>query len=352
MFEFKSKNINKKYLLLSFIIVIAIILMINAMNYKRLICETEHTIFLKENSGNSTLNEKNIYGNHLVFGDNINGYPYNIVPNIVHYILFSIHEIQFSHFISLLSVLLNQKPDQIIIHCDCNLLNGEYYKRILKIIPKTRTILTIRQIERPTKIFGRNLSKGWLNWHSADVTRIKLLLEFGGIYLDQDIYVVKSLDIYRKYEMTLGWDAINSFSNAIFIAHKNSRFLKLYLDSYRNYDSTQWTYNSQILPTESILKKKPELIHRVIHEFGTHGPVICPKLFIDYDSKWRQNYYAIHLFIRGKRITFPDWCFDGRKHVDFEFDDEVSKNLNTTYGEMARLVFNFEDSLNEVQSVA
>jgi predicted patatin/cPLA2 family phospholipase len=80
--------------------------------------------------------------------------------------------------------------------------------------------------------------------------------------------------------------------------------------------------------------------------------VICPKLFIDYDSKWRQNYYAIHLFIRGKRITFPDWCFDGRKHVDFEFDDEVSKNLNTTYGEMARLVFNFEDSLNEVQSVA
>jgi hypothetical protein len=243
-----------------------------------------------------------------------------------------------------LSVLRNQKPDQIIIHCDCDHLNGEYYKRILKIIPKTRTILTLRQIERPTQIFGRNLSQEWLNWHSADVTRIKLLQEFGGIYLDQDVYVVKSLDIYRKYEMTLGWDNYNFFSNAIFIAHKNSRFLNLYLDSYRYYDSTEWTYNSQILPTEEILEKKPELIHRVIEEFGTDGFVICPKLFIEYDSKWQQNYYAIHLFIRGKRIPFPVWCFGSYEPLGIEFDDKSSKNLNTTFGEMTRLVLDFEDS--------
>jgi hypothetical protein len=133
----------------------------------------------------------NIYANELVFGDNISGYPYEIVPNIVHYILFSINEIRFSHLMSLLSVLRNQKPDQIIIHCDCDHLNGEYYKRILEIIPKTRTFLTIRQKERPTKIFGKNLNKYWLNWHSAEITRIKIMLELGGIYLDQNFYVIK-----------------------------------------------------------------------------------------------------------------------------------------------------------------
>jgi hypothetical protein len=67
------------------------------------------------------LNE-NTCENHLVFENNVTGYPYDIVPNVVHYILFTIHEIQFSHFISLLSVLRNQKPDQIIIHCDCDQL--------------------------------------------------------------------------------------------------------------------------------------------------------------------------------------------------------------------------------------
>jgi hypothetical protein len=106
-------------------------------------------------------------------------------------------------------------------------LNGEYYKRILKIIPKTRTILTIRQIEKLTKILGRNLNKKWLNWYSADLTIIKLLLEFGGIYIYQDVYVVQNLDTFRKYEMTLSLNAVHDMINGILIAHKNSRFLKI-----------------------------------------------------------------------------------------------------------------------------
>jgi hypothetical protein len=343
MYQIIPKRGVNKFLMLSFILFIGLLIVLKK-DYE--LFEVKQQIIVNRISANFSLtgNNVSINSSELVFGDNINGYPYEIVPNIIHYILFSIHEIQFSHFISLLSVLRNQKPDQIIIHCDCNQLNGKYYKRILRIISKTKTILKIRQIEKPTKVFGRNLSKYYLNWHSADITRIKLLTEFGGIYIDQDVYVVKSLDIYRKYEMTLGWDAINFFSNAIFIAHKNSRFLNLYLDSYRNYNSTQWTYNSQILPTETILKKKPELIHRVIQEFGTDGPVICPKLFIDYDSKWQQNYYAIHLFIRGKRIPYPKWCFGSHKLLDIEFNDKSSKNLNTTFGEMTRLVLDFEDS--------
>jgi hypothetical protein len=344
MYQILSKKEENKFLMLSVILFIGLLIVLTK-DYK--LFEVKQEIILNRISPNCSLtaNNMSINSNELVFGDNTNGYPYNIVPNVVHYILFSIREIQFSHFISLLSVLRNQKPDQIIIHCDCDHLNGEYYERILKIIPKTKTILTIRQIERPTQIFGTNLNKEWLNWHSADITRIKVLLEFGGIYLDQDVFVVKSLDIYRKYEMTLGWDLGLVFSNAIFIAHKNSRFLKLYFDSYHNYDSTQWTYNSQRLPTETILNKRPELIHRVIDKFGTEGTIFCPKLFIQYDSEWQQNYYAIHLFIRGKIITNPNWCFGHYKPVYFEFNDTVAKNLNTTFGEMARLVFDFEDSL-------
>ena len=55
-------------------------------------------------------------------GLNETGLPFDVVPNIVHYILFTIHEIEFSHFISMLSVLKNQRPELIYIHCDCHQL--------------------------------------------------------------------------------------------------------------------------------------------------------------------------------------------------------------------------------------
>jgi mannosyltransferase OCH1-like enzyme len=214
---------------------------INLYQFKNFIRELNEPRLSNEMPSNYLLIGNNLCNNsnELAFRDNVKGYPYNIAPNIVHYILFSIPEIRFSKFMSLLSVLRNQKPDQIIIHCDCDHLNGEYYKLILKIIPKTRTILTIRQIEKPTKIFFRNLNKKWLNWHSADVTRTKLLLEFGSIYIDQDVYVVQNLDKFMKYEMTLSLNVMELMSNGIFIAHKNSRFLRLYLDLYRNYDSNE-----------------------------------------------------------------------------------------------------------------
>ena len=31
-------------------------------------------------------------------------------------------------------------------------------------------------------------------------------MNYGGIYLDNDVYVVKKLDEYLKYEMTVSWD--------------------------------------------------------------------------------------------------------------------------------------------------
>jgi len=230
----------------------------------------------------SDLHKSNSYEDHMIFGDNITGYPIRIVPNIVHYVLFTIHQVEFGHFISILSVLKNQKPDQIIIHCDCDQLNGSYYERILKILPKTKTKLTIRKIERPTEIFGKPLNKEWIDWHASDITRIRVLMEFGGIYLDRDVYVVKSLNKFRKYEMTLNWDEGQDLGSQVMIAHKDARFLKLYIDSYHNYDPTQWYYNGGELPTRTILFKNPELVHRVKVEFGVDGPVACPKVYREY----------------------------------------------------------------------
>ena len=79
-----------------------------------------------------------------------------MVPNIVHYLLFNVTEIKFGHFISFLSVLKNQKPEKVYIHCDCSQLNGDYYQRVLRVANKTNTPIIVRTIERPTQIFGKS----------------------------------------------------------------------------------------------------------------------------------------------------------------------------------------------------
>ena len=59
-------------------------------------------------------------------------------------------------------------------------------------------------------------------------------MTYGGIYLDNDIYIVNSLNKYRKYEMTLGWEIVNEFiANQVIIANPHARFLKTFFDSFR-----------------------------------------------------------------------------------------------------------------------
>ena len=40
-------------------------------------------------------------------------------------------------------------------------------------------------------------------------------MKYGGIYLDNDVYVVQNLDKYRKFEMVIGWDNGKSLGNQV-----------------------------------------------------------------------------------------------------------------------------------------
>ena len=163
------------------------------------------------------------------------------VPNIVHYILFTIHEVQFAHFISFLSVLKNQRPEVIYIHCDCHQLTGHYWTRALKVANKTRTLIIVRYFKRPEVIFGHKVSQKYLNWHSSDIARITVMSQFGGIYLDIDVYVTSPLDQYFDKELTIDFQKKGEvLGSQVIIGHKNARFLKLWLMSYQFYDPNEW----------------------------------------------------------------------------------------------------------------
>ena len=117
----------------------------------------------------------------------------------------------------------------------------------------TNTSLKIRQIKKPTEIFGQKLSKKYLNWHASDVSRLQILHEFGGIYLDIDMYIVKSLDVFRKFELTFNRDSGEYLSSRVIIASKNARFLKLWIEAYRHYEPKSWGKTIQEIPTLMII---------------------------------------------------------------------------------------------------
>lgn len=61
-----------------------------------------------------------------------------------------------------------------------------------------------------------------------------VLMSHGGMFFDNDVYVVKSLNEFRKYEMSVSWDSDKvTVGNQVFIAHRNARLLRAYFDVYR-----------------------------------------------------------------------------------------------------------------------
>jgi hypothetical protein len=173
--------------------------------------------------------------------NNETGADRSIIPNIFHLNYLQTTQLKFYQMVNIFSIYLNQKPDLIYIHCDNCSFHGHRWERLMR-IKDLKNRLVIHQVPNEGTIFGKPY--GWLE-HRADNLRLQVLSNYGGIYLDNDVYVINSLDMYRKFEMAVSWDdGQKKIGNQVLIAHKNARFLRAMLDQYRyNYNRSIWYYN-------------------------------------------------------------------------------------------------------------
>lgn len=182
--------------------------------------------------------------NQISFDDfnNETGVNHFIVPNIIHQVRFNQTQFTFVDYVCLLAAFRNQRPDYFYIHTDVP--NGRFEGKYWEWVQNDRQLssrIRIVHREAPKEIFGQKLDlKEYGLWHGSDYTRVHLLTEHGGIYLDNDMYVVQSLDKYRKFEATVNWDEGLSLGNQIIIANKNARILPLWLSTYQDYRSDLW----------------------------------------------------------------------------------------------------------------
>lgn len=164
--------------------------------------------------------------------NNETGHTDYIVPNIVHLLYFGITELKFYQLINIYSIYINHKPDWIYIHCDneCS-FRGTYWQEI-QAIDDLRSRIRLNKIPYRSTIFG--VKYGWINHHRSDVWRLLVLMNYGGIFLDNDMFVINSLNKYRRYEMTVSWDGPEyGVGVQVLIAHRNARLLRAHFDAYR-----------------------------------------------------------------------------------------------------------------------
>jgi mannosyltransferase OCH1-like enzyme len=112
--------------------------------------------------------------------------------------------------------------------------------------------IVLKKIKSKPTVFGQELLGEFLGtvyYHRSDVWRLMILMNYGGIFLDNDVYVVNSLNKYRKFEMTLSFenedDSMSAIGNQVLLAHKNARLLRAHFDFYRrDYNKISWFYNA------------------------------------------------------------------------------------------------------------
>ncbi|PSN31628.1 hypothetical protein C0J52_27551 [Blattella germanica] len=254
-----------------------------------------------------------------------------IVPNYIHFLFFKNPEISYVHAVCVLAAFKNQNPEKVFFHTDVKEFRGDHWNKIRDTLGDA---LTIVNASLPDEIFGQKFSDRFHVWHAGDVTRIRILMKYGGIFLDNDSFLIRSLDHFRKFEMTVGVTDLGHMGTQVLIAHKDARFLKLWLESYRNYVPDKWYYNAGEKPMLEIIEYKPEIVHKVQTRLGLHTNLTRNLYIWDRWNEWR-DYYSVHLVIRHRYYLDTIWNFFKWRYIDETNICDYPK----PFGEMAREIY-------------
>lgn len=116
----------------------------------------------------------------------------------------------------------------------------------------SRPYLTLCKIEAPRSIHGRPLLHPA---HQADVVRLRVLLEHGGVYIDSDVWCLRPFAELNHGGFWMGRQAQHyGLCNATFGGCAGSPFVTRWLDSYRTFRSTgrdqYWDEHSVRIPKQ------------------------------------------------------------------------------------------------------
>ena len=168
------------------------------------------------------------------------------IPNVVHVIWLKNPELGFLNYLTIRSVLISLQPDRINLHyTDLNKQN-EWFMKL-------RDNVTLVQHDLEAE-YGQQVQDNWQISHIADLLRLDIIAQEGGIYLDMDVIALRSFDslLGCKKDLILGHEGgdRHGLCNAIIIGRPGSSFVKRWRESYGSFATSEWNYHSVVLPKE------------------------------------------------------------------------------------------------------
>jgi hypothetical protein len=184
-----------------------------------------------------------------------------MIPNILHFVFgmaadFGGKPFSLVHYLAIKSAVELNRPTAVYFHYQYEPA-GAYWQR-------AKDLVIVNKVSAPDFFMGRPL---YHVAHKADVIRLLMLREMGGIYLDLDTISVKPLTDFLNCSFAIGeelkipavpknWrqkirytirrragvtdsdeSGITGLCNAVLLSEKNSSFVNLWIDEYQSFRS-------------------------------------------------------------------------------------------------------------------
>jgi len=179
----------------------------------------------------------------------------NPIPNVVHFILIAEEnqeaELEFYQYLAIKAAILRLRPEAIKLHTYALNEENEWWEAI-----KHRVDLVHHEPQRYLQTSDGSSHKLRLA-HQTDVLRLEILHEEGGIYLDTDVYALRSFSplLQSPRDLLMGHEGggRNGLGNAVIVARPRSTFISRWLDKYHeSFDDApkMWNHHSIMVPVE------------------------------------------------------------------------------------------------------
>lgn len=175
-----------------------------------------------------------------------------MIPNIIHFIYFATDStmcrpFSYTNYLAIRAAYEIQKPDKIYLH-----YNKEPVDNIFWNEAKKYAKLLFR--EPLIEFCGIKLD---YPHYQSDIARLQILYDYGGIYLDNDLLMLKPFENLMSHNCVLGGDGYNdngqikSVANGLILSKPKEKLLSLWLEKIPEALQTKiWAYHAVVTPLE------------------------------------------------------------------------------------------------------
>ncbi|GAA6024731.1 hypothetical protein JCM10207_002813 [Rhodosporidiobolus poonsookiae] len=205
------------------------------------------------------------------------------VPPYLHYVYglsptFGGKPFNFIHYVCLSSALHTLKPEVLFMHYVYE-PDTWYWRRFVADVEATRGATRLEMVKERdvTEVHGNPVEHFA---HKADVLRLEALRDYGGVYLDVDVLVVRDMAPLYRHEAVMGMESQpnldpllppSGLCNAVIVAKPYSSFIVRWIDSYRTFNKSSWAKHSVTTPWDLAQAYPTEVT--VLNKFAFFWPI-------------------------------------------------------------------------------